>query len=77
MQKAVQHLAEKGELTNSPTDIGNLLKEIKNDITAEEMDIIKEFLFKEFGQELLRHACGGFPEWYKQQLVERSFENKS
>ena len=75
--KAVQHLAEKGELTNTPKDIGGILKEIKNDIAAEEMEIIKEFLWNEFGQEILRHACGGFPEWYKEILMNRSFEDKS
>jgi len=76
-QKAVQHLAERGELTNSPTDIGNLLKEIKNDIAAEEMEIIKNFLWAEFGTEVLRHACGGFPEFYKQLLMKKSFEDKT
>jgi len=74
--KAIQHLAEKGELTNTPSDIGNLLKEIKNDIAAEEIDTIKDFLWKEFGVEVLRYACNGFPEYYKEKLLNRSFEEE-
>jgi hypothetical protein len=74
--KAVQHLAEKGELTNTPKDIGNLLKEIKNDIATEEMETIKEFLYKEFGGDLLRQATSGFPEWYKGEILKRSFDGE-
>ena len=73
-RKEVQHLSEKGVLQNAPQDIGCLLKEIQKDIADEEKDNIKEFLWNEFGQEVLRHATKGFPEWYKQHLMERSFE---
>jgi hypothetical protein len=72
--KAVQHLAESGELTNSPRDIGPLLKEVQRDITEEEASTIKQFLWKQFGQEVLRTAVRGFPEWYKEQLLTRSME---
>jgi len=51
-----------------------LLKEIKNDITKEEIEEIKNFLWKEFGREILKAACKGFPEYYKKRLLERSFE---
>ena len=76
-QKAIQHMAEAGTLTNTPQDIGGLLKEIKDDIAAEEKEAIKDFLWKEFGVEVLRYATIGFPEWYKEKLMERSFEEET
>ena len=75
-EKSVQHLRDNGELENSPRDIGKLLKEIPNDIIAEEKENIKEWLWKHFGRDILRRAGAGFPEWYKKKLLERSFENK-
>ena len=68
--KAIQHLRDSGELENSPRDIGKLLIEIKKDITEEEQEIIKEFLWREFGEELLRNSIRGFPEFYKRHLAE-------
>lgn len=73
-EKAVQHLREKGELDWSPRDIGNLMKEVNIDIITEEKDVILEFLWKEFGKELLRVATRGLPEWYKEQLLKSAFE---
>jgi len=73
-EKAIQHLRDNGKLLNAPQDIGPLLKEIHTDITTEEIDTIKNFLWKEFGREVLSYACKGFPEFYKQKLAERSFE---
>lgn len=73
-QKAVQHLREKGKLENEPKDIGKLMKEINLDIISEEKENIKEFLWKEFGNELLRKASKGMPEWYKKQLLKKTFE---
>jgi hypothetical protein len=75
-QKSIQHLRDNGELENVPKDIGALIKEIHRDITEEEKEIIKDFLWKEFGKELLRKSTVGFPEWYKEQLLNRSFENE-
>lgn len=72
-EKAVQHLAEAGTLTNEPRDIGNLIKEVQRDILEEETEYIKNFLFKEFGQDILRKSIAGLPEWYKNRLAERSF----
>jgi hypothetical protein len=74
-EKAVQHLRDNGELENSPKDIGKLIKEVQNDITEEEKENIKEFLFKEFGQEILRYSTRGLPEWYKEKLLKNSFNN--
>lgn len=73
--KAVQHLRESGELENSPRDIGKLIPEIQRDITEEEKEIIKNFLWKEFGSDVLRTAIRGFPEWYKEQLLKGAFDH--
>ena len=72
-QKAVQHLRDNGELENNPRDIGKLIKEINRDITEEEQENIKNFLWKLFGNEVLRKSTAGFPEWYKEQLLENAF----
>jgi len=69
-EKAIQHLAEAGELCHEPKDIGQLIKEIQRDIEEEEADRIKQFLWKEFGWELLRKSVHGFPEYYKRKLAE-------
>lgn len=73
--KSVQHLKEKGELENSPKDIGKLLKEIQRDIAEEEREEIKKFLWEYFGTDVLRVAVSGFPEWYKKSLLVESFTN--
>ena len=46
--KSVQHLRDNGELENEPRDIGKLIKAIKDDITEEEKENIRKFLWKEF-----------------------------
>ena len=74
-EKAVQHLAERGELENQPRDIGKLFKEIHIDIEAEEEQNAKEFLWCEFKDQIKRRASAGFPEWYKMKLAERSFDD--
>ncbi len=67
--KAVQHLRDNGELVCEPKDIGRLIQEVKQNISEEEIDAIKSFLWKEFGEELLRRSTAGLPEWYKEQLA--------
>ncbi len=79
-QKAIQHLTEKGELENAPRDIGNLMKEIKQDIIEEEKENIKNELYKMFVGDITRKATRGFPEYYKEQLLKKSLpenENKT
>lgn len=64
-RKAIQHLREKGELTNSPRDIGPLLKEISQDVLKEEEESIKEELFKLAWPQISRGLGREFPQWYK------------
>ena len=68
-EKAVQHLRERGELLGAPQDIGSLMKEVNQDILAEEIDDIRDTLWKIFGKELMRNSTRGLPEWYKEQLL--------
>lgn len=71
--KAIIHLREAGQLTDTPKDIGPLLKEINSDVLAECTDEIKERLFKWVWKDLSRELTKGFPEYYKQQLLEKQF----
>lgn len=73
--KAVQHLRERGQLTDSPKDIGPLLKEIGTDVHAECADEIRDALFKWAWPQIQRGIIRGFPEWYKEDLLKRQFEN--
>lgn len=67
-QKAVQHLAERGELLHAPQDIGKLMKEASLDLLKEESENIKEALFNWAWKIIGREAVKGLPEWYKAKL---------
>lgn len=69
-QKAIIHMKEKGELTNSPKDIGPLMKMVEEDVFAEEEQNIKDYLFKTYKEDIARAALRGFPAWYKNKLLE-------
>lgn len=73
-QKAIQHLGESGSLENSPKDIGPLLKEIATDIEKEEVDFIKDKLYAWAWPQIKKLTTRGFPEWYKQRLLDSQFE---
>lgn len=70
-RKAVQHLAEQGRLLGEPKDIGALMREVHDDLVAEEEENIKAALFKLYISDICRAAQRGLPEWYKAQLAER------
>jgi len=74
--KAVQHLKEQGELEQSPRDIGGLIKEIQEDIKTEERENIKDVLYKHFLKDIMRRSVRGFPEWYKELLINENLERK-
>lgn len=75
-QKAIQHLAERGELENSPRDIGKLMKEINIDIEEEEKANVMEYLWNEHKRDIFRAATRGVAEWYKTQLLKKSFSKE-
>ncbi|KKK74322.1 hypothetical protein LCGC14_2884940 [marine sediment metagenome] len=72
-EKAVQHLAEAGTLEGSPRDIGQLIKEIPEDVLKEEREYITEALFKYAWPQIRRGLTAGMPEWYKERLASQAF----
>jgi hypothetical protein len=74
--KAVQHLTERGEITDSPKDIGALFKEVAVDIEKECMDEIKTKLWEWAWPHIRRGSTHGMPEWYKEQLLKKQFERE-
>lgn len=71
--KAIQHLREDGRLTESPQDIGVLIKEIPADVKKECEQEIKDALFTHFWPHISRGITHGFPEWYKEELAKKAF----
>lgn len=69
-EKAIIHAREKGELTVSPKDIGLLMKMVAQDVREEETENIKNHLYQYYIDEILRVSVRGFPEWYKNKLLE-------
>lgn len=74
--KAVQHLRERGELQNSPRDIGLLIKETQIDIEKECLDLITMKLTEWALPKILRGAIAGLPEWYKNELLKKQFNKE-
>jgi hypothetical protein len=70
-QKAVQHKRDDGVLVNAPQDIGMLIGEIKKDFHEEHGEMIKKKIFREFYADIERGIMRGFPEWYKERLLEQ------
>lgn len=74
-QKAIFTQRDVGTLTHTPTDIGGLIKDIQKDIEEEEIEYIKDKLYKWAGPAILRRCIKGFPEWYKDQLLKEQFSD--
>lgn len=74
-QKSIQHLRDDGILTDSPKDIGALIKAIMEDVKKEEIEEIKDTLFTHFWGQISRGITYGFPEWYKDKLLNDAFNN--
>lgn len=71
--KAVQHLRDAGTLELDPRSIGALIKEIERDLVEECQDEIKDHLWKEFRRQIIGTTTKGFPEWFKDKLLEGAF----
>lgn len=69
MEQSVQHLRDNGELTGTPKDIGRLIKEVREDIVAEEKENIKDQLWEIYKNDFLGVATNGLPQYYKDKLV--------
>lgn len=74
-QKALQHLNEAGSLTGTPQDIGFLMKEVPLDVAKECEADIKDKLWEWAWPKIRRGIVGGLPEWYKEELLKKQFEN--
>ena len=74
--KAIFYLRDNGELEESPRDIGKIMKQVNLDIIEECKEEIQDFLWKEFGKDLLRQSTRGLPQWYKEYLAKESFKEK-
>jgi hypothetical protein len=72
-QKAIFAQRDVGALTHTPKDIGGLIKDIQKDIMEEETEYIKDALYKWAGPTILKRCIRGFPEWYKDQLLQDQF----
>lgn len=75
-EKGIQHLRELGELTNTPKDIGALIKTVQKDILEEEEEFIKEKIFEWAKKILLKKCTTGLPEWYKDKLLKEQFNDR-
>ena len=65
----MQHLKEAGQIEGSVKDIGALCKEAANDVIDEELEYIKESLWKVHEKDVRRAVVRGLPEWYKAKLI--------
>jgi hypothetical protein len=72
-QKGFQHLRDQGDLEFEPRDIGKLIKEVQRDITEECKEEILNFLWDQFGKNLLRYSIRGLPEWYKEKIAKGDY----
>lgn len=73
-EKALQHIRDAGLITDSPKDIALLVNEVPKDILEECREEIVDDLMKWAWPHVRRQTVGGLAEWYKQRLLERSFE---
>lgn len=67
--KAIQHLRDRGELEQSPRDIGKLIQEVPIDIIEECGEEFKDRLFKLMMKEFTGAVTRGLPEFYKEYLL--------
>ena len=75
--KAVQHLKERGELTDTPKDIGGLIREVPLDVLKECKEEMQDALWQWAWPHIKRQLTSGLPEWYKEQLVKTQFEEEA
>lgn len=73
-EKARIHLMEKGELTETPKDIGALIKEVQIDVKKEAAGEIADFLYRFYEPKIMRAIIAGLPEWYKLELAHGAFD---
>lgn len=70
-EKSYQHLREAGKIEYAAKDIGQIMKEVPEDILEECREAIKGELFNWAWSHIRRGVTGGLPQWYKEKLLER------
>jgi len=74
--KAIIHLREQGLITDSPKDIGLLMKEVQQDILRDSGDAIAAELFRHFWKEFIsRGVTHHLPNWYREKLATGADDN--
>lgn len=73
-RKAMQRMRDDSLLTDSPADIGPLIRTVQQDIQDEEVDYIKDRLYAHAKPHILRISTRGLPEFYKTLLLEKQFQ---
>lgn len=76
-QKALIHLRERGLIEDSPRDIGKLIPEVRLDISEECEAEIKDKLFDWAWPKIRKGLTHGLPEWYKEALLAKQFEQEA
>lgn len=76
-RKSVQHIRERGEIEDSPRDIGKILAEVPEDVLKECREEMMEDLFRWAWPHIRRGLTRGLPEWYKDQLLRKQFNEES
>lgn len=74
--KAVLHLRERGLIEDDVRDIGNIIKEVPEDVKKECEEEMKERLFSYAWPHIRRTLTRGLAEWYKDQLLRKSFDKE-
>lgn len=75
--KSIARLKESGKLEGSPKDIGLLIREIQDDVRAEELEFISGKLTEYALPRIVRASTAGFPEYYKKTLLESAFNTET
>ena len=71
-EKSLQHLRDDGKLTGTLKDIGTTIVAVNQDIETECKQMIKDKLYDLYIRTILRKATAGFPEYFKNKLLENS-----
>lgn len=71
--KAIQHLREAGQITDTLRDIGPILKEVQADTLKECEEDIKAALYQWAKPQIMRGVIAGVPEFYKELLAKQQF----
>jgi len=74
--KAIHRARENGTLQECYSDIGPLMKSVKEDVLQEESEAIKDHLLDWAISHILRKVTNGFPEFYKELLTSRQFSER-